>query len=377
MNIVGLSVRNFRNHRNSECTFGSGMNLLLGRNGQGKTNILEAISFLSLTKSFYAASDATTVQLGTDFFDVRGIISAGSGSPHEVRVVYDKTTAQKQFTINGARPENLASVIGRFPVVVLSPENGAITFGPPAERRKFIDLVLAQLSRSYLVDLLEYRRVLRQRNRILFEAKSRGGTPGPSALEPWTINLANHGSRIVQRRLLFVEEFHKFLLDAYGELVSGNEEVDLKYESLKGITKESTLERITEVLLGEVAARGADEIRRGATLVGPHRDDLSLFINGISAQRYASQGQHKTLLVALKVAEFFYLKDRRGESPMFLLDDLFSELDQERSRRIVNLLGTLSQTIVTTTDDAMFAGSMISSGQNKRFFIDKGTCREE
>jgi len=377
MNIAGLSIRNFRNHRNSECTFGLGMNLLLGKNGQGKTSILEAISFLGLTKSFYAASDATAVQLGTDFFDVRGTICTDSGSAHDIQVVYDTATAEKQFTVDGARPETFASVIGRFPVVVLSPENGAITFGPPAERRKFIDLVLAQLSRSYLEDLLEYRRVLRQRNRILFEAKHRGGTPNPSALEPWTTSLVNHGSRIVQRRIMFVDEFLKFVLNAYGELVSGNEEVDLRYESLKEITKENTREEITDVLLREVASCGPDEIRRGATLVGPHRDDLSLFINGIGAQHYASQGQHKTLLVALKVAEFFYLKDRRGEAPLFLLDDLFSELDRDRSRRILNLLGTLNQTIVTTTDDAIFAGSMTHSGQNKRFVIDKGTCREE
>lgn len=377
MKITRLSVRNFRNHEHSVCEFGPAMNMMLGRNGQGKTNLLEAISFLSLTKSFYAATDATAVRLGSDFFEVCGTIASDAGIAHDIRVVYDRISAQKQFTINGSRPETFSSVIGRFPVVVLSPENGGITSGPPAERRTFIDLVLAQLSRSYLEDLLEYRRVLRQRNKILLDAKMRGGTLNPSSLEPWTISLVHRGSSIVKRRLQFAEEFQGFVVDAYRNLVAGDEEPGLRYVTLGGVGSKSSLEEITQALAGEVAARGADELRRGTTLVGPHRDDLSLSINGIGVHEYASQGQHKTMLVALKVAEFFFLMDRRGEAPMLLLDDLFSELDQERSRRIVHLLTGLRQTIITTTDDTVFGGTKEWSGQNKRFLVEQGTCHEK
>jgi len=376
MNIARLNVRNFRNHRSSALEFGSGMNVLLGRNGQGKTNILEATSFLSLTKSFFAASDATAMRIGEEFFDVCGTIVSDSGVAHDVRAAYDGATGQKQFTINGVRPENLSSVIGRFPVVILSPENNAITFGAPSERRKFIDLILAQLSRSYLEDLLEYRRVLRQRNRILLDGKIRGRF-NSSVLEPWTINLVNHASRILQRRILFVGEFQEFVANAYRELVVADEEPRLRYESLPEFTGGSSLAEIAERLQRELNTRSEEEERRGATLVGPHRDDLSLLINGISVQRYASQGQHKTLLVALKIAEFRFLKNRRNEAPILLLDDLFSELDQERSHRIVQLLGDLGQTIVTTTDEGVFGGSVAWTGQNKRFYIEEGTCREE
>jgi DNA replication and repair protein RecF len=349
--------------------------MLLGRNGQGKTNLLEAISFLSLTRSFYAATDATAVRLGSEFFEISGTITTDSGVAHDVRVVYDTPTTRKHVTINGSRPETLSSVIGRFPVVVLSPENGGITSGPPAERRTFIDLVLAQLSRSYLEDLLEYRRVLKQRNKILLDAKLSGGAPPRASLEPWTISLVSHGSNIVQRRLRFVDEFQGFVLDAYRDLVAGDEEPGLRYDTLREIARDSSLEDITRVLTKEAAARAVDEIRRGTTLVGPHRDDLVLFINGIGVHEYASQGQHKTMLVALKVAEFFYLMNRRGESPILLLDDLFSELDQQRSGRIVDMLGQLKQTIVTTTDATMF-GSPTGSGGNKRFIVEQGTCHE-
>ena len=177
--------------------------------------------------------------------------------------------------------------------------------------------------------------------------------------------------------MLFVGEFQAFVSRGYRELVAGDEEPELRYESLPGLTGGSSLDEIAERLQGEFNTHSEEEQRRGATLIGPHRDDLSLLINGISVQRYASQGQHKTLLVALKIAEFHFLKDRRNEAPIFLLDDLFSELDQERSDHIVQLLGDMGQTIVTTTDEGVFGRSVKWTGQNKRFYIEEGTCREE
>jgi DNA replication and repair protein RecF len=376
MRIAEVRLRNFRNHADTLLEFGGGINVLSGKNGQGKTNILEAISYLSLTKSFYASSDETAVRFGTDSFDVEGVIIAGSGLRYTVQVSYGLRGGEKAFAINSTRPESLASVIGTFPVVILSPENNAITFGGPAARRRFVDLTLSQISRVYLEDILEYRRILRQRNRLLSDARV-GGSASASALEPWTVSLVHYGSRIVKRRQEFVGEFKGYIDRGYKTLVSMGEEPALEYVSFVPLPEGASPEEIGELMFNEVKARAAEEMRRGVTLVGPHRDEVRLSINGAALQQYASQGQHKTFLVALKTAEFFYLRERRGEAPIFLLDDLFSELDEGRSRRILDLVSDLGQTIITTTGERVLEDTAGWNDHVRRFIIENGTSRAD
>lgn len=376
MYIEEVRLRNFRNHAETVLDFGQGINVLWGRNGQGKTNILEAISYLSLTKSFYASSDATAVRFGTDAFEVDGEIVTASGVRYTVQVTYDRVTGEKIFTVNNARPESLASVIGTFPVVVLSPENNSITFGGPAARRRFMDLTLSQVSRVYLDDMLEYRRVLRQRNRLLSDARATGGT-NTSVLEPWTLSLVQYGSRIVKRRQEFVAEFKGYIERSYRTLVSSGEEPAIEYATFGSLTGDATVEEIAVRMEAESRERAAEEFRRGSTLVGPHRDELRLSINGAALQQYASQGQHKTFLVALKTAEFFYLQERRRESPIFLLDDLFSELDEGRSGRILELVAGLGQTIITTTGERVLDESAEWNDHLRRFIIENGASRPD
>ena len=376
MRIAEVRLRNFRNHADTLLEFGGGINVLSGKNGQGKTNILEAISYLSLTKSFYASSDETAVRFGTDSFEVEGVIIAGSGLRYTVQVSYGLRGGEKAFAINSTRPESLASVIGTFPVVILSPENNAITFGGPAARRRFVDLTLSQISRVYLEDILEYRRILRQRNRLLSDARV-GGSASASALEPWTVSLVHYGSRIVKRRQEFVGEFKGYIDRGYKTLVSMGEEPALEYVSFVPLPEGASPEEIGELMFNEVKARAAEEMRRGVTLVGPHRDEVRLSINGAALQQYASQGQHKTFLVALKTAEFFYLRERRGEAPIFLLDDLFSELDEGRSRRILDLVSDLGQTIITTTGERVLEDTAGWNDHVRRFIIENGTSRAD
>jgi len=376
MRIAEVRLRNFRNHADTLLEFGGGINVLSGKNGQGKTNILEAISYLSLTKSFYASSDETAVRFGTDSFNVEGVIIAGSGLRYTVQVSYGLRGGEKAFAINSTRPESLTSVIGTFPVVILSPENNAITFGGPAARRRFVDLTLSQISRVYLEDILEYRRILRQRNRLLSDARV-GGSASASALEPWTVSLVHYGSRIVKRRQEFVGEFKGYIDRGYKTLVSMGEEPALEYVSFVPLPEGASPEEIGELMFNEVKARAAEEMRRGVTLVGPHRDEVRLSINGAALQQYASQGQHKTFLVALKTAEFFYLRERRGEAPIFLLDDLFSELDEGRSRRILDLVSDLGQTIITTTGERVLEDTAGWNDHVRRFIIENGTSRAD
>ncbi len=376
MLIAEVRLRNFRNHADTLLEFGQGINVLWGSNGQGKTNILEAISYLSLTKSFYASSDATAVRFGTGAFEVEGEIITGSGLRSTVQVSYRLETGEKIFTVNNTRPESLASVIGSFPVVVLSPENNDITFGGPAARRRFMDLTLSQVSRVYLDDVLEYRRVLRQRNRLLSDARATGAID-LSVMEPWTVSLVQYGSRIVKRRQEFVAEFKGYIERSYRTLISSGEDPTIEYVSFGSLPDGTTVEEIALRMDAELRARGAEELRRGATIVGPHRDELRLSINGAALQQYASQGQHKTFLVALKTAEFFYLQERRGESPIFLLDDLFSELDEGRSKRILDLVAGLGQTIITTTGERVLDETAGWGDHLRRFIIENGASRAD
>jgi DNA replication and repair protein RecF len=192
MRISNAHLRSFRNHNETVFDFGARVNVLLGENGQGKTNALEALSFLCLTKSFYASADATVMQQQQSFFEIKSVLLSDEGKEFHVRVTYDDVKKEKKFTINGASVEKFSSVIGMFPVVILSPENSSITFGSPADRRKFIDLVISQSSKSYVEDSMEYRRIVRQRNTILSEAKGRDCS---SEIAPWNDMLVRYGSQ--------------------------------------------------------------------------------------------------------------------------------------------------------------------------------------
>ncbi len=374
MILSGVRLSNFRNHEATAIGFGPGINALLGENGQGKTNVLEAVSYLSLTKSFYAAGDVDALQIGKDAFEVEGGLVSAAGVSHTVHVAYTRVPPAKSFLIDGTAPGRLSSVIGRFPVVILSPENNAITFGGPVERRKFMDLTLSQVSRVYLEDLLEYRRILRQRNRILTDARLRGITVG-GILEPWTENLARYGGRIAHRRLLFVDEFRSSLRSAYRDLVPAAEEPDIRYQCGFPARGVAGAEGLSDTLRTALEEKRAEELARGVTLAGPHRDELALTINGISVQQFASQGQHKTLLVALKVAEFMYVRERREEVPLFLLDDVFSELDAGRAARILALAAGIGQTMITTTNDGVFGSSIVWGDRHRRYIVENGRCR--
>jgi DNA replication and repair protein RecF len=376
MILSRIRLGNFRNHAATSVEFGNGINAFLGANGAGKTNILEAVSYLSLTKSFYASGDSEVIGIGGDAFDLEGTLVSDAGVQHQVRVSCTRMPQEKKFLVNGAPPERLAAVIGRFPVVVLSPENGSITFGGPGERRKFMDLTLSQVSSAYLEDVLEYRKALRQRNRILTDNRMRGTLP-PGFIEPWTESLVAYGSRIAHRRALFAAEFRSHILNAYRSIMPDAENPDISYLCGFETGEGEDVRAYATGLSADLASRHSEERRRGLTLAGPHRDDLRLTINGMDVQRFASQGQHKTLLVAMKIAEYSYMRERHNETPLFLLDDVFSELDAGRVRRILECAGGLGQVMITTTEEAVFGGSVTWGNHNRRFTVEHGTCRQE
>lgn len=374
MKLLSLTLRQFRNHASSTFTFGASSNVLLGRNGQGKTNVLEAISYLCLTKSFFAGADTTAVQCGTTMFEVEGEFLSDVNVRHRVRICFDEQLRQKKFFINASEITRLSEVIGLFPIVVLSPENNSITFGSPSERRKFTDLVMSQSSKAYIEDMMEYKRVLRQRNKILSDAQ---GNDCSAALAPWTEMLIRHGAAIIYRRNKFLNEFVAYVEKAYDIVAHNNERPGLAY--VPQITAHPAMEReeIEAAMRVLAEKKKADERRAGATQFGPQRDDIAFSINGLPLREYASQGQHKTYLIALKIAEFWYLKERCAELPVILFDDVFSELDETRSRQLLEMLAAMGQTFITTTSDRVFTGVRGWDDDNKKFFIRAGAVVSE
>ncbi len=371
-----IHIENFRNHRSTSFHAGRGINVFVGENGEGKTNVLEAISFLCLTKSFFGNVDAHALTFGEKFFTVEGTARSQTGISYNIRVEYSGEEARKEVFINKAPVEKFSSVVGTFPLVVLSPESAAITFGPPAERRKFIDFVISQSSKVYLEDVLDYRRILRQRNKILIDAKI-GKTDPRKLLEAWNAELIERGSRIVLRRKNFVEEFQPIILQAYQGLAGGAEVPGLCYEpsfDLSGVTSEKEVRICFEE---ELERRSIEERRSGSTIVGPHRDELKLLLNETSLNGFASQGQHKTFQIALKIGEFHYLRERCRETPVLLLDDVFSELDAHRAERLLNVLVTLGQAFITTTSDNWFPPNFDWSGPHRRFTVHQGSVFHE
>ncbi|MDP2208726.1 MAG: DNA replication/repair protein RecF [Bacteroidota bacterium] len=371
MFIENIRLKNFRNHADSYLECGDKANIILGDNGEGKTNLLEAVSYISLTKSFYASNDSVIVNIGETIFQIEANMVSDNGIKTKIHIGYDLTTGEKVYSINNRRIEKFSSVIGKFPIVFLSPENSNITFGGPAERRKFLDLVLSQSNQTYFEDLSEYRKVVRHRNKILNDAKFHKNDP-IALLEPWNEQLIRFGSRIMVRRRNFVNEFQEYIFSAYKKLVDLREVPSMEYEPSFKTGNSEKDEMVFENFKTEIDRKYKEELRLGSTLVGPHRDEISFKINGLELRKFASQGQHKTFFVALKIGEFFYLKERCRENPILLLDDVFSELDDNRAQQMLLLIENLNQTFITSTNFDIFDKVLSFGEKNKKVIVRNG-----
>ncbi len=335
MIIQKLKLLNFRNYSQLELMISSAQNYICGSNAQGKSNLLEAIYCLSLTRGFRTNADHELLKFGADSFDISGEYLDERGAGHAVTIYYQREVG-KQISLNRKRLQSHAALVGKIPVVLFSPESHRITAGPPAERRKFMDVLLSQGSSVYLSDLQEYNRILRQRNALLAQFYSNGSNfhdRSAGALAAWDESLALYGCKILQARYRFVQDSVEFLQQAYEYISASSHYLQFAYRSPfdalagepKAITPQCFMER-----LGEYRVR---EKQRGQTLVGPHRDDLELTIDAADLRRFGSRGEHKSVLMALKMLEAEYLKQKLGTAPIILLDDLISELDETRSRQ--------------------------------------------
>jgi len=345
MIIRKLRLLNFRNYAQLELKFSPATNFFCGANAQGKSNLLEAIHCLSLTRSFRTSADQELLRFGADTAEVVGEYVDELGTEHLLTIVYRREQA-KQISLDRKRLNSHAALVGKFPIVLFSPESHRITAGAPAERRRFVDVLLSQGSAVYLADLQEYNRVLRQRNALLAEFTNTTDRPTPvGTLAAWDESLALYGCKIIQARYQFVQDNSEILQQAYARISASSQSLQLAYRSqfdalrIDEMAPQKLLER-----LGEYRAR---EKQRGQTLVGPHRDDLEMSIDGVDLRRFGSRGEHKSAIMALKMLETEYLKQRLNAAPIILLDDLISELDETRARQCVQYFSGSGQLFIS------------------------------
>lgn len=355
MILRSLRLRSFRAHAETEVAFAPKINLLHGPNGAGKTNLLEAVHYLCLSKSFLAARDRYALRKGSPYFEVEGRFTGVRRAEMNARIVYVPGEGKKIF-VGGAPLDRLADIVGQLPVVVFSPEDRALTAGGPKERRRFLNNILSQEKPAYLDDLMKYRRARRQRNEVLKKYKKRGQPPPADLLAPWTEELVALGSRVIHRRRQFLEVFSGFLEEAYAAVEAATERPTVAYETIADSAPGASVEKIAEAFRAALERTRRGEEKRGRTLVGPQRDELVFRLGELEVRRYGSQGQHRTFGMALKLAQSFYLHDRLDEQPLLLLDDAFGKLDAERSAAFLSLLRSdqVGQSLVTTTRRAPF-----------------------
>ncbi len=376
MRLDRLFIQNVRNHTETLIEdFGAGINVVAGLNGAGKTSVLESLSLATLTKSFSTHTDSVLIRSGEQRLFVDARFTSDLGVPHYVNIeILLGPPIKKTITSNSERLRSSADLIGRAPVVVLTPDDRVITSGSPQERRRFLNLVLSQASHSYLEDELEYRRALKQRNAILGGAKvhRRSLSAIKPFLDPWTEMLISLSIRIMSRRARFTEEFRPYWRDAYRLVSQSKEEPALAYQPMGEDVSLRTEQEYRDFLEKEQREVEMDEVRRGTSLFGAHRDDLVIEINpGKAAKNYASQGQHKTLLVSLKLAEFRFLQESSNETPLLLLDDVFSELDHDRAAELLELIhyGGYGQAFITSTDRTVFERTLDFGSAPHRLFL--------
>lgn len=348
MLLKQVYLKNFRSHKEIQLNFSGNLNYIVGGNGQGKTSIIESIYYLCTTKGLNSNSDGEVVRFNEKEFEVAG--NFHDITDDDIRIYYSAAENKKYCFRNNKAISRHAEIIGQFPVVVLTPADHSITRGYPADRRKFIDSVISQASETYLKYLLDYNKILRQRSSLLFRLREGGGSI--AELDAWTENMISSGTEIIKHRRKFISEFNRYIAGSYKMIMDEEEIPSVIYSCLEDFNYSSETEERFKMLLSE---KREEEIKRAQNLAGPHKDEFIFGINGINLRTFGSQGQNKTFQVVLRFAEFFYLKEVTGKTPIFLLDDVFGELDAKRSSRISSCLKNVGQAFITLTDFSDFS----------------------
>ena len=361
MILKHISILNYKNLMETELELSPKINCFLGTNGMGKTNLLDAIFYLSFCKSATNPIDSQNIMHGQDFFAIQGYYENNDGTPEEIYCGL-KRHQKKHFKRNKKEYTRLADHIGLIPLVMVSPSDSGLINGGSEERRKLMDVTLSQYDKEYLNALLRYNRALQQRNNLL-KAETE---PDNELFDIWEEMMATNGETLYNKRAAFIQNFIPTFQSFYAFISQGKEQVSLCYKS--------------HAQQGELAGLLRDNRLRdriiGFSTKGVHKDDLEMQLEGYPLKREGSQGQSKTYLIALKLAQFDFLKKTGGSTPLLLLDDIFDKLDASRVEQIIRLVGSdnFGQIFMTDTNREHLEDMLPEiNKQYRSFHVQNGT----
>ncbi len=363
MHVGSIRLSQFRNYGSLEVSFHSRLNLILGMNAQGKTSLLEALYCLSAARSFRATVDEEMIRFGQESARIEGRLHREKGQ--DLVFLELKKNKGKTLTLNGKKQKKISTLLGQMPAVVFSPDDLFLVKGGPALRRKYLDLTILQLDAGFLPHFQQYERALKQRNALLRQRP--GDLDGQLRL--WDEPLAEHGLAILQKRLEVCGGLSLLAAKALTDLTGGLEKFEMRYESPWA---GSALEATKEKILKAFEKARAEEMARGITVVGPHRDDIGLLVNGEPLRKFGSQGQQRTAALALKLAQLSLLAEGCHTEPLVLFDDVMSELDERRQAFFLNRLQRGGQAFLTGTNAHDFAAAAKGA---RVFSVEEGQVR--
>lgn len=340
MRLIRLHARMFRNLEDATLSFGPRFNVFHGDNAQGKTNLLEAIFLLGTMKSFRMAKNTELIHWNDGNGLLRGWVER-DGVTREISLLLERHG--KKVTVDRKAVSRMSDFFGNLNVVIFSPEEMAMVRGTPDMRRRYLDRAVFSSNLTYLRLYHEYGKILKNRNVILKNGET-------ASLDVWTAQLADAGSRMADSRVAYLEAVNPLLTEFYREIAGNGEVAEIRYRPHAFHLKDGETST-RDSLLQALNAHSGEERRRGITLVGPHRDDLDFLLDGKVLRQHASQGQQRSFILALKMAEIEHLRNRYTVPPVLLLDDMTSELDRNRNRNLMNFLDQRKmQVFITTTN---------------------------
>ena len=356
MLIKSLSLKNYRNYKDQSLDFHSKKILFIGKNAQGKTNLLESVHYLSCLSSPRAKTDSELILWGEEAAMLTAVVEkAGFDAELTVKINPPK---RKELKVNQVKKSKSSEFCSNLSVVSFSVNDLLLLRGVPEDRRNWLDMAISQIYPAYLDRISQYNKIRTQKNNYLKDIKGNINA-NTELLEVWNTQLCIAGSNIICLRIKFLRELQKIAVEKHFQIAT-EEYFSMVYNStvLEDVTLEKepdiSIEKIAETFEKKLEERKLEEIIRAQSLVGPHRDDVSFFINNIEAKKFASQGQQRTIVLSLKLAELELIKEKIGDNPVLLLDDVLAELDNNRQNYLLNAIGTETQTIITSVDTVLF-----------------------
>lgn len=341
MHLNKLALKNFRNYQELQLDFPKNLTIFLGENAQGKTNLLESIYVLAMTRSHRTNNEQELINWQADFAQISGVLQKRTSQlPLELTI----SKKGRKTKVNHIEQKKLSSYVGQMNVILFAPEDLSLVKGAPAMRRKFLDMEIGQIDPIYLYNLVQYQGVLKQRNQFLKQA-----SPDPIYLDILSEQLADFGSQVLLARRKFVERLEFWANQLHQKISQEKEVLTIQYDATVPLAAATDVRAIKESFLTTLKSKEKNERFRQTTLAGPHRDELRFAINGMDVQTYGSQGQQRTTALSVKLAEIDLMKEETGEFPILLLDDVMSELDDSRQLHLLETIEGKVQTFLTTT----------------------------